>query len=339
MSSIADVARLANVSTATASRALSGKSIVTAATRARVLAAAKKLDYTPNAAAKSLRMNKSSLLGLIVPDIENPFYSTLAKCVGTHARSAGYNIVLCNTGFSNAVEKEFFELLTGGQVAGLLLCRTDSEHPLSVNPDRKKRFPVVAMDRVSSQEKESFVTIDNAMVGEVAARHLLDLGHRRFACVAGHLKNSVVKERVEKFAEMVGDGLPSGRIFSREGGFAGGKEIAKRLLSLPEAERPSAFYCTNDMIALSVIQAAHECGLTVPEDISVVGTDGIFQGEFFSVPLTTVSQPFDELARLGVITLLDKIDNPNPHMVGMTVEPALIVRKSTGPYRPHNIRR
>lgn len=331
MSSIADVAKLANVSTATASRALAGKSNVTAATRSRVLAAAKKLSYTPNAAAKSLRMNRSSLLGLIVPDIENPFYSTLAKHVGEHARRFDYNIVLCSTGFSNAVEKEFFELLTGGQVAGLLLCRTDSEHPLSPAAGPESRFPVIVMDRVASREKESFVTVDNRRVGEMAARHLMDLGHRRFACIAEYIGNSVVKNRVDEFAKQVGDGLPPDRIVSTADGFKGAKQLALGMLSLPEAGRPTAFYCTNDMLALGVVQAVQERGLAVPGDVSVLGTDGIFQGEFFSVPLTTVSQPFEELARLGVKTLLDRIDNPSPHTVGLAVEPALIIRKSTGP--------
>ncbi|MCC8109557.1 MAG: LacI family transcriptional regulator [Planctomycetes bacterium] len=330
MSSIADVAKLANVSTATASRALSGKSTVTAATRAKVLAAAKKLDYTPNAAAKSLRMNRSSLLGLIVPDIENPFYSTLAKHVGDHARRLEYNIVLCNTGFSNAVEKEFFDLLVGGQVAGLLLCRTDSENPLYPQKRQGSKFPVVVMDRVASREEESFVTVNNTRVGKIAARHLLGLGHRRFACVAEHLNHSVVKERIEEFARSV-DGSFLEQVLTVDEGFRGAKAAAAKLLVQPKSKRPTAFYCTNDMLALGVIQAAQECGMRVPDDVSVMGTDGIFQGEFFSVPLTTVSQPFDELARLAVKTLLDIIENPHPHTVGLAVEPALTIRKSTGP--------
>ena len=330
MSSIADVAKLANVSTATASRALSGKSTVTAATKARVQAAAKKLGYTPNAAAKSLRMNRSSLLGLIVPDIENPFYSTLAKHVGDHARRLGYNIVLCSTGFSNTVEKEFFELLIGGQVAGLLLCRTDGENPLSPPKGQGSRFPVVVMDRVASGEKESFVTVNNSRVGEMAAQHLLALGHRRFACVAEHVNHSVVKDRIEEFAKNV-DGFSLQQVLTVEEGFRGAKAAATKLLEQPKSKRPTAFYCTNDMLALGVIQAAQECGMRIPEDVSVMGTDGIFQGEFFSVPLTTVTQPFDDLARLGVKTLLDMIENPNPPTVSLAIEPVLTIRKSTGP--------
>lgn len=330
MATIAEVAKKAGVSTATASRALSGKPNVSPDAKTKVVAAAKSLNYTPNAAAKSLRMSRSSLLGLIVPDIENPFYSTLAGNVEKHAREAGYNIILCNTGFSGEVEKEYLELLVGRQVDGLLICRTDSRATPPKDPESKV-LPVVIMDRASENEKESYITVDNVSVGALAAKHLLDLGHRHFACLTEHIDHSTVKIRVDEFARLVGKGLPAERIVTTTEGFIGAKKATKRILASKSKERPTAFYCTNDMLALGVMQAAYESGLKIPDDVSVVGTDGIFQGEFFSQPLTTIYQPFNEIARLAVKTLLDLIENQTPHSVGLMVKPKLIARSSTGP--------
>ncbi len=138
--------------------------------------------------------------------------------------------MLCNTGFSNAVEKEFFDLLVGGQVAGLLLCRTDSENPLYPPKSVDNKFPVVVMDRVASREKASFVTIDNNRVGELAADHLLGLGHRKFACVAEHLNHSVIKNRVDEFSRMVSDASLE-RVLTIEEGFHEAKTEALPTLS------------------------------------------------------------------------------------------------------------
>lgn len=328
MSSIAEVATLAGVSTATASRALAGKSNVSAAARAKVLAAAERLRYIPNAAAKSLRMSRSGLLGFIVPEIDNPFYSTLAKHVEDSAYKFGYHIVLCNTGFSSRREREYLNLMAGRKVDGLIICRTDNSLA-SEEVAATASTPIVVMDRASVRERDSYVTIDNRAVGKLAAEHLQALGHRRFACIAAYLTKSLVKARVDEFARIAGDGLPKTNIVVTKEYFTGAKEATVALLRQPVRTRPTAFYCTNDVLALGVLQGAAACGLSVPKDVSVVGTDGVFEGEIAPVPLTTVLQPFSEIAGRGVEMLVNLINHPQSKPAGLQIEPKLIIRQST----------
>lgn len=334
MVSIKDVAKLAGVSVMTASRALNGGGAVSAEARRRVLQASQKLNYRPNLNARSLRVKETRLIGLLLPDIENPLFASLAKHVEAAAGECGYSVMLGNTWENPAREAEYLELMLARQMDAIAV--------VPVSGDNALRFaacpaPLVVLDRrLEAAEELASVTVDNREIGALAARHLLSLGHRNFACIAGPETVPVFVDRLEGFRdELVGAGARLRHIARVEsvGNPGHGAEAAEHLLS--ETPLPCALFCANDVIALGAIRAAHRLGLDVPGDVSVVGVDGIPAGELSAPPLTTVRQPVREMAEAGVELLLAMLhpegEEARPERGGL--RPELLLRESTGKFR------
>lgn len=333
MVSIKDVAKLAGVSVSTVSRVINKRGKTSKETEEKVWRAIEILQYRPNLLARSLRSQKTKLLGLLVPDIDSPFFARLAKYIEEAAYQKGYNLILCNVGEDPKREKDYLEVLVQRQVEGIIFPRV-SDESLLVRIPYLSKIPYVILDRTLEKEEAPTVKLDNVAAGMLAATHLLELGHRKFACITGPQKISVSRERLEGFlTTLTQAGISAENIFVVEGDFKidGGRKGMERILD--HLSPPFALFCMNDMMAFGAIQMARERGWRVPEDISVVGLDNNPLCEVFSPPLTTVAQPFDQIAKAGITLLCKLIEGKKVRKKSITVSPYLVTRQSTAPPR------
>ncbi|MEN3183741.1 MAG: LacI family DNA-binding transcriptional regulator [Atribacterota bacterium] len=333
MASIKDVARLAGVSASTVSRVINKRGKTSKETEEKVWKAIEALQYRPNLLARGLRSQKTKLLGLLVPDIDSPFFARLAKYIEEAAYQRGYNLILCNVGEDPKKEKDYLEVLIQRKVEGIIFPRVSDESLLFRIP-HLSRIPYVILDRTLEKEEAPTVKLDNIAAGILAATHLLKLGHRKFACITGPQKIGVSRERLEGFlTTLTQAGIPPEDVVIVEGDFRidGGRKGMEKILS--HLSPPFALFCMNDMMAFGAIQVAKEKNWQVPGDISVVGLDNNPLCEVFSPPLTTVAQPFDQIAKLGITLLCKLIEGKRVRKRSMTVSPYLVIRQSTAPPR------
>jgi LacI family transcriptional regulator len=336
-----DVARRAGVSVATVSYVMNnGPKPVAAATRRRVVAAIEALGYRPNAIARSLRTRRTRILGLVLPDSANPYFAKLARAVEDAATARGYQVVVSNAAEDLTREARVIEALLRLQVDGLVWIPADLRavrHDVTLPP-----VPTVQLDRALSMSIETplcdVVGSDNVAGGELAATHLLDLGHRRIAVLSGPRGHAHADDRLQGACaslEKADVQLPGSHIAYGDFSYAAGAMHAQTWLSLPAGERPSAVICANDAMAIGVLSAAAGWGVRVPEDLSVVGYDDVPQATFTVPPLTTVAQPLEEMAIQAVNRLLFRVERPdNATTPEYRVLPVrLILRRSTAPLK------
>ncbi|MDQ0395903.1 LacI family DNA-binding transcriptional regulator [Labrys monachus] len=331
MPTIRDVARLAGVSTATVSATLSGASFVSEALQARVREAVETLGYSPHGIARSLKSGSSRLLGLIIPDVTNPFFTGLVHAVGRLARADGYAMLLCDTGFDLAREREMLALLRMQRVDGIVLC------PVGGGEDYAGAFaigrgtPIVLADSAPAGAPVDAVVIDNCAASFAATAHLIDLGHTAIATVAGPERGLPGQERARGFAAaLAARGLAADPRLIVHGDFseAGGAEAAAGLIGLDP--RPTALFVANNQMLVGVMRCLHEAGLSVPADISVAAIDDFPWASAFRPALTTVRQPIDDLAANAVRLLRARMagDRGEPQRIELAA--TLVVRESVG---------
>ena len=305
---IRDVAALAGVSTATVSRALRGGARVEPATRERVLVAARELRYRPSGVARSLKLRSTRTLGLIVTDIENPYFPQVIRAVEDAARARGYSVVLADGRRDPEREIQSLELLAEREVDGLLIASSAlTERHRSWIDERP--CPVVVMNSTSEVTDVPSVASDNHAGGRLGCEHLLALGHRRLAFIATPASsNLAVDERLEGVrGAMAAVGLdPEGlAVVNGDGGVGGGEHAAREVLgSRPET---TALICYNDLTAVGALRGARALGRSVPHDLSVIGFDDIELAPYVDPPLTTLRQDTDAMGDWAVSTLLGLI--------------------------------
>ncbi|CAH0190443.1 LacI family DNA-binding transcriptional regulator [Plantibacter cousiniae (nom. nud.)] len=331
----AAVARLAGVSNATVSNTLNRPEIVAPATRERVLAAIEELDFVPNRAAATLRQGTNRLIGLVIPDIANPFYSAIARGVTEAAAEHGYTVALCVSHDDPDLELRHFEMLAEHRAAGALVA------PLTADASRLAQLRrvgsrLVLMDRTAPEGTGCSVAIDDVHGGELAVAHLLasptPASEGSIVLVNGDLAIPQCADRREGARNAF---IAAGRDpddlrevtvdeMTVEAGRVAGLAIAE------QSPRPRGVFCTNDQLALGVIRGLEAGGLSVPEDVSVVGYGDLTLAADGRVPLTTVDQPKDELGRAAVEILLAELgaDRASHEHVTRTLEPHLVVRES-----------
>jgi LacI family repressor for deo operon, udp, cdd, tsx, nupC, and nupG len=327
---IADVARLAGVSVATVSRALATPEVVSETTRERVLAAVREIGYTPNIAARNLRARKSMMVLVVVPDISNPFFADVLRGIDEALAAANYGLIIANLGQRPEQEARYVNLALAGQVDGvLLLCGhmlAGGGRKLTDSP-----LPIVAACEIIPGADFPQVEVDNRAAARAAIEHLIGLGHRRIAYLSGPRANILDRARAEGYAEAMAKAGPTDPAWIVEGDFTfqAGIKAAKALAALPSANRPTALFAANDEMAIGFIKAARGLGLAVPENISVIGFDGIDYADFCEPTLTTVYQPRRTLGAvaadllIGLMTGRDK-----PHARIERVETQLWARAS-----------
>jgi len=330
LATIRDVAQLAGVSTATVSHVLNNTRAVSDAAKKHVFAAMEQLNYHPNAVARSLRVSETLTIGLIVPDVEIPFFARVARCIEAAANDVGYNVILCNSGWSLNQELLYLDNLLARRVDGLIcisLAMT-SDH---VAPLLKRHTPVVWFEQTRSGSRFDAVVINNYKGAYEATAHLIEQGHRRIGCILGLANSQLTVDRLSGYRRALKDGgLPFDETLLCAGDYTPptGLAAAHRLLALPEP--PTAIFAYNDMMALGAIQAINERGLRVPDNIAIIGFDGIALTEHTCPPLSTVEQPIPEMSRLAITMLLDRINDRAPsESRTAVVEPRLICRAST----------
>jgi DNA-binding LacI/PurR family transcriptional regulator len=331
MASLRDVAQHAGVSLATASRVVSGVDNVRSETRERVERAMRELLYVPPG-----RRPATGVVGLLIPNLENPIFPALAQAIEERATEAGFASILCNTTAAAFREVDYVHMLLDRGADGMIFISCEMTN-LSGDHDHYARLVeegarIVFVNGALNTLNVPSVAVDERGAGELATQHLVDLGHERIGYVAGPdyylptQQKAAGREQALRGAGLDGDGLVAhGSDFTVEDGRA-----ALRTL-LASKERPTGVICSSDLMAIGVLQEASAEGLRVPEDLSVVGFDGIEAGEWTSPSLTTVEQPIDDIAETAVNALRTLIADPDKPLPDYSFRPRLRVRGSTGP--------
>ncbi|MDQ7829202.1 MAG: LacI family DNA-binding transcriptional regulator [Armatimonadota bacterium] len=324
---IVDVAARAGVSPATVSRVLNGTPHpVRPEVRARVLQAARGLGYLPNMVARSLLRRATSAVGLLVPDVSNPYYAVILRGIEDAAWQRGLAVILCNTDRRPERQRAALQMLAERRVDGLVVAGgAFGPADLTVLGGR---LPVVAIGRHPARVPS--VRVDNVAAGALATRHLLALGHRRIACLVGPAGSTSARDRLTGYRRALrhaGVRVASRYVVPADFTPAGGRRGVERLWA--QGPPPTALVAPNDQAAVGAIRALYERGVGVPGDVSVVGFDDTPLAAVTVPALTSVHIPMDELGRRALELLLQLRDGGAGR--GVVLRPRLIVRESTAP--------
>jgi len=323
------VAKRAGVSTATVSRVLNNLNMVKNSTRARVLRAAEELKYHPNLHARSLARGKSRTLGILVSNMENPFFFDIYRALESAAHARGYEVVVANTDYNSEQLVSSVRLMIGWRVAGLaaIVSEMDS-HLMQMLTDSK--IPIVFYDVGTPQKNITNVRVDYRKGMKKIVEYLHSLGHTRMAFLGHHSTLGPISERRKTFLETVARFSPNteGQIVAAADGLEGGRQAARELLS--SGFQPTAILCVNDFMAVGVLRHLRDQGIRVPEDVSVTGFDNIKLAEFCSPALTTVHIPRERIGQTIFGNLVP--DQASDRLSGqeILIDPELVVRESTG---------
>ncbi len=324
-----DVARRAGVSTSTVSHVINNNRFVSEAVREKITAAIAELNYAPSALARSLKINQTRTIGMLLTASSNPFYSEVVRGVERSCYERGYSLILCNTEGDEDRMNRSLETLLQKRVDGLLIMCNESHIPSAALLHRYPSIPSVMMDW-SPFDGGSDIIQDNSLLGgEMATQFLIARGYRRIACIAGPQDKTPARLRLEGFRKaMALAGLPvsSDYIVSGDLEFQGGFHAMTELLT--RRPLPEAVFTSNDAMAVGVYHALYQAGLSVPQDIAVIGYDDIELARYMSPPLTTIHQPKDELGELAIDTLIHRMASPDASQQLLVLTPELIERGS-----------
>lgn len=325
-----DVAQEAGVSTSTVSRVLNNLKIVKTSTRSRVLRAVEELNYHPNLHARSLARGKSRILGIIVSNMENPFFLDIYRTLESDAHARGLEVVVANTGYRSQQLLASVQLMIGLRVAGLAVIVSEMEEHL-IQTVAESHIPVTFYDVGAPQKNITNIRVDYGKGIKKTVSYLHSLGHRRMAFIGHHSALGPIGERRRAFLESVHRCSPNSEpsVFTGPDGFDGGCNAARELLD--SGFHPTAVLCVNDFMAVGVMRKLREEGLQIPRDVSVTGFDGIKLAEFCSPPLTTVHIPREKIGHIIFDTVLGDSQNDNHSGHEIVIDPELVLRDSTGP--------
>jgi len=330
-----DIAELAGVSLITVSRALNNKPDVNKETRARILAIAQELSYTPNVLARALVSGNSETLGVVVSDNANPFCAAQIRGIEETARAGGYGVILCNASESYDLELEAIRMLREKRVDGILITPVQPESHY-IQRLKEDGIPFVLLNRHMDDPDIDCVLNDNFQGAYEATKHLVELGHRRIVHITCEHHVSSVRERLAGYRQALEEaGIPYDPhlVFytdmTLEGGYCQAKAVMERV-----SPRPTAVFTFDDLMAIGVLKALREMGIRVPDDVALVGYDDIEVAPFVEPPLTTVAQQAYEIGQRGTQILLERLQWPEdeewkPYRV--VFKPELKVRGSTSP--------
>ncbi len=328
-----DVARAADVSTATVSRALSSPQLVSKAALRRVEAAIRKLRYVPHGAARALRSQRTRAIGAIVPTLGNAIFANYIQSLQKQLGTRGYRLLLSCNEYDAAMEQSLVAPLIQHGVDGLVLVGRDhTEAMFRALADH--RIPYVLTWTAGGRSRHPCIGFDNAAAAQQVARFLLDLDHRRFAMIAGICKgNDRARERVAGVRRALsarGIALPSSHVLERAYSFGGGREAMRALMHLKP--RPTAVICGNDVLAVGAIAQCQDMGIDVPRTVSITGFDDMDIAGIVTPPLTTVHVPNDELGRAAADYIVASIEGTGSAVLpAMPVE--IVVRGTTAAAR------
>lgn len=332
MSSIREVAERAGVSLGTVSNVLNHPEIVAETTRQRVQSVIDELGFVRNGSAHQLRAGHSRHLGLVVLDVTNPFFTEVARGVEDAANEAGYVVILCNSDDSLEKENRYLRVLEEQRSAGILITPLQNDVGY-LQRLRRQEMAIVLLDRPSRARDLCSVAVDDVLGGELATRHLLELGHRCIAFISGPLNIRQCAERRRGMRRAVkASGLDPDQVIveipAAAQNSSSGEKCVEILLS--DSRKPTAAFCANDLIALGVMRGLIQRGVKVPDEMALVGYDDVEFASVLSPALTSIRQPKYQLGRAAAELLLEEISGTEEHQhKQITYQPELIVRATT----------
>ncbi|MGR2703562.1 substrate-binding domain-containing protein [Vibrio campbellii] len=330
MATMKDIAKLAGVSTSTVSHVINKTRFVSEEISERVNNAAKELNYyAPSALARSLKVNRTKTIGMLVTTSTNPFFGEVVKGVERSCYHKGYSLILCNTEGDNERMRESINTLLQKRVDGLILMCSSLEGERIDVFERYPDIPVVVMDWGPMLFTSDKIQDNSLRGGYLAAKYLIDCGHKEVGCITGPLIKHQAQMRYEGYKRAMLEAELEFNAnwivesdFECEGGYQAFKKMVER------GSLPSSIFVSNDMMAMGVINAANELGIQIPEQLSIIGYDDIHIAKFMSPSLTTIHQPKYRLGQAAVETLLRKLDEKSDEAQVVQLEPTLVERKS-----------
>ncbi|MCU0481220.1 MAG: LacI family transcriptional regulator [Anaerolineae bacterium] len=328
---IYDVAREAGVSDATVSRVFNNKEGVKEATRAKVLNAAQKLGYVVNLQARSLAGGKTNVIGLLIPGLDNGYVVEIVRGVDQELARVDYELMVYTTHRKGNDEASYLQYVANGLTEGILLVvpLLSAEFLRALD---EIGYPYVLIDAVDDTGRSFSVNVTNWEGAYKATEYLIQLGHRRIGFITGILELSSTKARYDGYLTALKDyDIPIDQALIAKGDFGknSGYLATQHLLNL--ANRPTAIFSSNDVMALGAMDAIREVGLRIPEDISIIGFDDVPEAVSAYPKLTTVHQPLEEMGRVGVKLLMEQFENPDTPSKHITLATRLIIRDSCQP--------
>lgn len=329
---IKDVARESGFSITAVSLVLNGKSNNTSQqTKEKIIETAERLGYRPNRLAVGLSKKESKLIGLIIPDNSNMFFSELSKSVEKAARKYGFSLIYGNTNDEYARDIEYLRLFVDHQVDGIIITKSSN---LSLEDDYRNMLfieesgiPYVVVDRRNYEHECNLVTVDGIMGGYLATKHLIENGHTRIGCFTGPVGLSTTNDRLIGYKNALTEAnieIDENIIFN--GNFSMGFE--KKAMDTFLKQNVSAIFCQNDLMAFGIYRESIKRNIKIPENLSIVGYDNIVLSDIVYPKLTTINQPIDEIARESMKILISGIKNKNIKPQIIELYPSLVVRNS-----------
>jgi len=332
MAKLADVAEQAGVSVSTVSRVINRPEMVDPDTRSQVESVLSEMDYRPSRVARRLKnRGKAQILGVIIPDIQNPFYSEIVRGIEDVAYTRDYAVILCNSEEDPDREDFYLNVLHGESADGVILpplLRAGNSYASDIE---RYDFPIVCFDRRLPGDPVDTVVVDNRKGARQVTNHLLDLGHRSIGVICGPENLSTSTERLEGYKQALRDhGVDVDERLIRMGPphREAGHDHAGELFSLDDP--PTAIFAANNQLCLGTLECARERHLAIPSDIAIVGFDDAPWAKLLDPPLTTVRQPTYEIGKQAAQRLFDRLDHPDSPPSLTTLDPTLCIRKSCG---------
>lgn len=328
MATIKDVAKKAGVSPATVSRVVNRQPYVAEDLRNRVLSAIQALDYHPNRVAQRLRAEKSHLVGVILSDIKNPFYTLALGGLEQVLSHQSLSVLICNSNLSQERENDFISLMLAEDVAGLIIAPV-KEKSIMLTAAGKNGLPIVAIDRRMNNPKLDVVLADNRGGAYVAIQRFIRLGHQRIAIVNGPQHLTSGRERYDGFLQAMQEGgLPVDLDLVKFGNYQvdSGYKLTRELLA--GVQLPIALFVANNLMTIGALNAIHEIGYRIPDEVAVIGFDDVPWAMSLNPPLTTVAQPSVEIGVNAAELLVNRLADPQRPARTVVLETELIVRAS-----------
>ena len=330
--SVKDVAVAAEVSLGTVSNVLNRPDRVSERTRERVERVMRELGFVRNESARQLRAGRSSTIAYVMLDATNPFFTDVAQGIEEAAEHADMSLFICNSDNRAAREARYLQRLQQQRVQGILITPVNPDDP-TLDEVSRHGTPVVIVDRVGAIENHCSVAVDDVLGGRVAIGHLLDMGHERIAVVGGPQSIGQVRDRFTGARAAMQDAGHSPDDLAVVGTdaltVAEGRSAGERIAGMPRSSRPTAAFCANDLLALGLLQQCVALGISVPDDLAIVGYDDIDFAAAAAVPLTSVRQPRRDLGRTAAELLLDEASNAEHAHQQILFTPELVARGSS----------
>ena len=327
---INDIAKLAGVSKTTVSKVINNKDdSISKATKEKIISIIKEQNYVPNKLAQGLVTKRTKTIGLLIPDIRNPFFTDISRGAEDYARKEGYNIIFCSTDEDYKREAECVSMLIEKMVDGIIFAPSSNTSNQD-NDYNNLQIPMVLVDKnIDISNAKGLVKVDNKNGTYESTKHLINQGHEKILYLSGPLKNEISKERLNGYIRA----LEKNNVQHDECDIVEGQykyEWAYEFIKNMDEIKHSAICCANDLMAIGVVQALRERGLNIPQDISVVGFDDIQTAKLIHPSLTTVRQPAYEMGQRASEILINYLKNNDIESVGtVTFKPQLIIRNST----------